>query len=360
MTASPRRVLIIRPSALGDVSRSVAALATLRRAWPRARIDWLVTDSCAAAIQHHPMLDQVVTFARDRLVRFGTGWSATREGLMLANHLRQQQYDIVYDLQGLLRSGLLTWLTRSPRRVGFADAREGAWLSYNVRIRTDSIHTVDRMLGLLEADGHRPHHDLTLYLGNEERRWLEQFHAEHGTTTNQYICMAPTARWRSKMWPMDRFAEITRRLLNGAGCGRTWPIILLSAPSERHQIKPLIEQNLTNPIPSTGRAAPLIAPNTNVGQMMALISQTRLLVSNDSAPLHIGVGFDRPVVAIFGPTDPARVGPYGRPDSVLQPTVLNQRPFKNIRRRRDPSLIAQVQTNAVWEKILKQLEDQGS
>ena len=365
-----RRILIVRPSALGDVSRTVPALVTLRRAWPEARIDWLVAETFAAAIRHHPMLDEVVTFRRDRLSRIGLKPSATREGLALARRLRDGQYDTVYDLQGLLRSGLIAWLTQAPRRVGFADAREGAWLAYNVRLKVSENlkHTVDRMLGLLEADGLAPTHDMRLYLGDTDRAWLDQFVTQHAIGPSGYACIAPTARWGSKCWPMERYADITRRLLrtelgtpqsSAHGPGH---VVVLAAPAERPQVQPLLDMLDGNEQGTNGAKSRVISPQTTVGQMMALVSRTRLLVCNDSAPLHIAVGFNRPMVAIFGPTDPAKVGPYNRDAAVVRAREAQQSAGgeSNYRRHRhDPALISKVQVDLVWKAIRQQLAARG-
>lgn len=353
-TAAPRapgqrRVLIVRPSALGDVSRTVPALVTLRRALPEARIDWLVAEPFADVVRHHPMLDGIVSFARDRLARFGLTPAATRQGLALYRELRQGRYDTVYDLQGLLRSGLLTRLTGAGRRVGFADAREGGWLGYNVRHRVQATHTVDRMLGLLEADGLDPVRDMQLYIGPDERDWLARFRRETGIADADYACLAPTARWRCKCWPLESYAEIARRLLETSIAGAH--LVLIASPHEQHHLAPLLD---ALPEPLRRRVH---LPTTTVGQMMALLSQTRLLVCNDSAALHIAVGFERPIVAVFGPTDPARVGPYQRADTVVQPPGITPDDVRRYRRyKTDQSLIGRIDVDRVWRSVEQQLD----
>ena len=159
MTPDPRslipepRLLIVRPSALGDVARTVPAAVSLKRAFPDATLDWVVNRPFADAVRAHPAVDEVIPFDRDQP---GKVWALMRE-------LRRRRYDAVYDLQGLARSGLLTWATRAKRRVGFKDAREGAWLGYNTKHRIDpGLHTVDRMMALLQADRVEPVDDLAL------------------------------------------------------------------------------------------------------------------------------------------------------------------------------------------------------
>lgn len=345
--ASPRRVLMVRPSALGDVSRTVPALATLRRALPKARIDWLVAAPFAAAIRHHPMLDRAIPFDRRGLAGFACSPAATKAGLALCRQLRAGEYDTVYDLQGLLRSGVLTWLTGAPRRVGFADARECGWLGYNIRHRVQATHTVDRMLSLLEADGHEAVRDMRLYVGPDDEQWLARFREETGMGDAAYACLAPTARWRCKCWPIERYAHIARCLLDSAIAGTH--LVLLAAPDERERVQPLIDA-----LPQPMRAR-VHLPRTTVGQLMALLGEARLLVCNDSAALHIAVGLDRPIAAVFGPTDPAHVGPYQRDETIVQPADITPNDMRHYRRRKDDqSLIARVTVEQVWAKIEQQ------
>jgi len=346
--AGQLRVLIVRPSALGDVSRTVPALVSLRRAMPRAHIDWLVNDSFADVVRHHRALDGVIRFPRGRFSGFYRDGRVAAEVLAWARKLRASRYDIVFDLQGLLRSGLFTWLTRAPERIGFADARELGWLGYNRRHRVAlGLHTVDRMLSLIEAQGYPPHRDMHLYLGSQENQWLEDWLKTHGVLAGSYACIAPTARWLCKCWPMDRYAQIATRLLQSGIAGDR--LVILSSPQERGQVQPLLD--------ALGQQHNrVLFPQTSVGQMMAILSRASILVCNDSAPLHIAVGFNRPIVSIFGPTDPAIVGPYGRPDAVVRSpagtgiTKLNYRNNPN-----DQSIISQVPTEMVWDKVLEQL-----
>jgi ADP-heptose:LPS heptosyltransferase len=330
---------------LGDVARTVPALATLRAAFPAARIDWLVHTAFVDAVEHHPMLDGVVPFDRKALGGFGLKPRATRAGLALAKRLRRAGYTRVYDLQGLARSGLLTWLTRAPRRVGFADARERGWLGYNVKHKVPAeLHTVDRMLGLLAADGPTPVHDMRLYVGEADRAWAAAYRAEHGLTAGRTVLFAPTAQWGCKCWPMVKVAAVAERALAHGTVDER--VVLLAAPHEHDRLAPLTER-------LGGRA---LLPTTTVGRLMALIEGAAAVVANDSAALHLAVGLDRPAVGVFGPTDPALVGPYRREADVVQPEGLTPADMAGYRARKDDdTLIARVGVDAVWEKLADRL-----
>jgi len=344
-----KRILIVRPSALGDVCRTVPALVTLRRAHPDAHIDWLVNDDFADAIVHHPDLTGVVPFPRKRFAAMWRSPAVLRDFVAWSRRLKSGNfggsgeaggggggdsgggggpYDLAFDLQGLFRSGILTRLSGARRRVGFANARELGWLGYNGTYRIDpNLHTVDLMMALLSADGYALHHDMKLHLGDEQKQWALTKYGE------PFVCLAPTAKWQCKCWPIDRYVEIGRRL---AASGKR--VVILAAPHERCVVQPLIDEGFT-------------CPQTSVAQLCALVARCDLLVCNDSAPLHIAVGFDRPVVTIFGPTDPASVGPYRRDDAVIQPQGVTAADMSRYRKHSDQTLIAQVTIEQVWQRI---------
>ena len=345
------RVLIIRPSALGDVSRTVPLLVSLRHAMPDAHIDWLVHEAFADVIRHHPALDGLVLFPRNRFARICRNPRVMGEAFAWLRDLRRRKYDLVIDAQGLFRSGLFSHLTTAPTRIGFKNAREFAWLGYNRRHHVDEqLHTVDRLLALIEAAGIKPKCDMRLYVGETERQWLDQYLTDHHITDNGYACLAPFAQWRSKCWPIACYGEIAHRLLKTGLAGQH--LILVSSPREQDQLQPMLDAlyrrnpNLRNHI---------LTPKTSVGQMMALLDRTTMLVSNDSAPLHIAVGFARPIVGIYGPTDSSLVGPYQRESSVVRPALINNHSYNYRRSRDDQSLIAQITTDEVWRKIKQQL-----
>lgn len=300
----PERVLIIRPSALGDVCRSVPVLASLRRAFPHARIDWLVQDGFADAIRHHPGLSNVVPFARRET---GTSLKSGRAAPLrdLLRSLREPRYDLVIDAQGLFRSGFFAWATRAPRRVGYANARELGWLGVNERYLVPrDMHSVDRMLELIRLAGVEPIPDMRLYAPPGDRSAV----AADASFAEPYAVIAPTSRWPGKLWPPDRFAEVARTLLS-RGLPR---IILVGSQAERPQIAPLLDLAAKD-----NRILDLVG-QTSIGRLMAVIERASLVIALDSAALHMAVGFDRPIVALFGPTRVELVGPYRREADVIQ------------------------------------------
>jgi len=302
--SDPQRILLIRPSALGDVCRSVCVLAAIRKRYPNAQIDWLVQNSFTQAIEHHPALNRAIPFDRKT---FGTQCKKFRFGPVLKwlKALKKSKYDLVIDAQGLARSGFFAWSTRAPIRAGYRDAQELAWLFLTDRVEAPrELHTVDRMLKLADSIGapiDPP--DMRLYAGQDE---LSQVIMEY---PDRYAVVAPTSRWAGKCWPIERFTELAQRLAQHQSLDR---VIIVGGPGERLQCAPLLEMAEDHP-KITDRVG-----STSIAQLMAIISRAKLVVANDSAALHMGVGFNRPMVALLGPTEPSLVGPYKRDADVIR------------------------------------------
>ncbi len=306
------RILIIRPSALGDVARSVCVLASLRAAYPKAQIDWLVRDTFAPVIAHHPALSNVIAFPRNEFAR----WTRTlRLGSLHAygRSLRARGYDVVLDCQGLARSGWLAWASDAKVRIGNRHARELSWLFATHRVPVPrGLHSVETMLALLEPLGVpalRDREAMRLHTASADRSWLRT----QPFAGRSYVVLAPTSAWETKEWPADRFAQVADALSKRGAADGT-PVVIVGAKHERDRIGPLLEVARRNPL-VIDRVG-----TTTIGQLMATIEASSLVVANDSASLHIAVGFDRKVVALLGPTDPKLVGPFGRERDVLQHT----------------------------------------
>jgi len=272
----------------------------------------LVQEGFEPAVANHPALSGVVTFPK-KAIREASRRLDPRPLRAFLRLLRAKKYDEVWDLQGLARSGLFSWATGAPRRVGFANARELGWLGYTQRHRVSSeVHTVDRMLALLEAAGVAGGVDMRLHTSPSDRAWLAGVIAS-GRLTPPYAVLAPTSRWPAKQWPAERFAELAKHLR-----ARGVNVAVVGASGEQTQIGPVLS------LAELDTGVTSFVGATHVGQLMALIEQAALVVANDSAALHMAVGFDRPLVALYGPTRVHRVGPYGREKDVIQHASPNE------------------------------------
>ncbi len=292
----PQRILFIRPSALGDVVRSLPVVASLRAAFPEATIDWLVQTEFVDAVVAHPDVTAVIPFNRSQLGRWYLP-GGLRSVQRLVGQLRERAYDLVIDGQGLGRSAFLARATRAPRRVGPDDAREFGWLGYTQRVKRHKMHTVERMLELVEAIGVPPVTTASLVAREEDVAWWSQRRSERGIIEDPAV-IAPTARWESKRWPGERFAALAEHL-----CAAHGSVVLVGGPWERNQVAAVAAVDGVHDL----------LDDMTVGRLMAIISTSVFTVANDSAALHIAAGFHRPCLGLFGPTDPAAVGPW--PDS---------------------------------------------
>ena len=363
MGANPSRILIIRPSALGDVCRTVPVLVSLRAAFPQAQIDWLVQDAFADAIRAHPALSNVVPFPRRALQPFWNPAVAAKAISWMNHALRAPRYELVVDCQGLARSGLFAWWTRAPRRVGSRHAAERAWLGYTARHPSgDSLHVVDRMLHLLECEGIPVIRDMRLYAPNEAETW---WNAAPERPAGRYAVFAPTTRWPSKQWPAERWAELAAQVLGraegsaeGDAAGSSAAprgvehIVYVGAPAEADAVRAAMPQH-------AGLAMRCVdlAGKTSVGGLMAVIRSAGLVVANDSAALHMAVGFARPYVALFGPTDPAENGPYGGKEWVVKGDFAECEPPLHYRDQRlGDRLMRRVAVKQVAQKVRLALE----
>jgi len=300
---SPKRILFIRPSALGDVCRSVPVIACLKKQWPETPIDWLVQAEFVDAVSAHPAVENIIPFPRRAMRR----WYLPNGFLKIVNFLRllkAKQYDLVVDAQGLGRSGLFTWATRASTRIGLSSAREFGWLGYTQKVQTQSVHTVDQMLALSKAAGATTTADMQLYVNPQDSIWWESYKEENNIEA--YIVIAPTSRWKSKQWPVERFVSVAEYVLN-----KGIQVVVVGAPHEADQIKPLLgQEGVTN-----------LLPLMTIGRMMAVIEDSNFVLANDSAALHMAVGFKKRCVGLFGPTNPEKVGPYNCDSSVIAADV---------------------------------------
>ncbi len=295
-----RRILLIKPSSLGDIIHALPTLSALRRRFVHAHIRWLVKREWAEILVGHPDLTDVI--AGD------LGW---RQWPRLVARLRRDRYDLVLDLQGLFRSGLLARLTGAPIRVGFAGGREGSPRFYSdlvhlpvseaVPWRLIPMHAVDRNLALaayIGADVTKPEFrfpDL-----EEETGRMEKVLTEGGIAPDEpVVAFAPVDRHRLRSWPLERYAEAAQRLTR-MGIGK---ILLLGTAGQRDIVPPFIKKVPSGLIDLVGR--------TTIRELAVLLRRAHLLVANDSAPLHLAAALGTPVIGLFGPTSVVRAGPYG-------------------------------------------------
>jgi heptosyltransferase I len=316
-----QRILLIKPSALGDVVHAIPVLAELRNRYPSAQINWLLTPENAELVREHPALSNVVLFRRKELAGFGRNWKATRGVLELLWQIRRKKYDLVIDLHGQFRSAVFAIVAGAPVRVGFdrprrregdgtpargwRGAREGSWMAYTHRIPIPdlNIHAVDRYLSLGKLLGFsHAAPDFRMHLPESAHQAVETLLKP--LDQKPVALLVPGTIWETKHWTIEGFAETARHFqMHG------FAVVLAGT---RHDFA------RCEAIASHSPGALNLAGATSVAGLAALIQRAAISVSNDSGSMHLAAALGTPVVAVFGPTDPARVGPYGQPEAVVR------------------------------------------
>ncbi len=304
------RILLVKPSSLGDVVHALPVLHGLRTRYPSATIDWLIAEPFAPLIEEHPELDGAIRFDRRRYGQMAQSPRALREFASFVQGLRARRYDLVVDLQGLFRTGFLTRASGAGVRIGFRQAREGAWIFYThfVPIDDPNIHAVDRyyLTGKLLGFDHVPP-EFGLPLKEATRtETTDRLRSSGVAEGERIVAVVPGTRWPTKMWPAERFSDVIDELhaRKPARC------VLLGGPDEVSLCAGIAERCKSKPINLAGE--------TSIPQLAAAISLSDAVLCHDSAASHLAVALNRPLVCLCGPTNPRRTGPWGRPDDVQQ------------------------------------------
>ncbi len=303
------RILIIKPSSLGDVIHALPVLHGLRMRYADAKIDWLINKGFAPLMEAHPALSEVVEFDRNRfggmLRNIFAAWSF--RGFLRS--LRMRRYDAVIDLQGLFRSGFLAHATKAPVRVGFANAREGAFYFYTHRIPTErpDDHAVNRNYLVSKVFGfENVPITFNLSLAKEVYGKAKTLLSDGQSDQRPLVVIAPGARWETKIWPAKRYAALIDQLVEkiNARC------VLVGSPDEQATCEKVQSHCFKEVLNLQGR--------TDLPVFGAVLSRADLIVCHDSAAAHFAAALDRPLVCITGPTNPKRTGPYNRIMDVIR------------------------------------------
>lgn len=365
------RILLIKPSALGDVVHTIPLLVKLRARYPSARIDWLITPENAEIVRHHPALSNVLLFARREFSKRGQRSRAVLSFADLLKQIRRAKYDLVIDMHGQVRSALFALISGARVRIGFdrpikfsrtvsaehdlknvpnrgwRGAREGSWVAYTHRIPipTLDVHAIDRYLWaaqLLGLDDGPP--DLAIYFSPETTAKVQRLLEEHGIPqSTPLVVLVPGTIWETKHWPVERFAGVARQFLRDG-----FAVVLAGTKRDAARCR-----QIAAAAPGTCD----LCGKTTPADLAALIERAEVAVTNDSGSMHVAASLGKPMVSVFGPTNPVHIGPYQRPESVVRVNLscspcnfrrLSQCPF-------DHACMKQVTSEMVVERVRKVL-----
>jgi lipopolysaccharide heptosyltransferase I len=363
------RILLIKPSALGDVVHTIPVLVKLRARYPRARIDWLITPENAEVVRCHPALTNVVLFERRDFSKRGRRWRALVTFFELLKQIRRAKYDLIIDMHGQVRSAFFALISGARVRVGFdrpvrrtmtvsaehdlknvpshgwRGAREGSWLAYTHRIPipTLDVHAIDRYLWvgkLLKFDDEPL--NLTIHVPPEAIFTVQQLLEEHGVSADMpLVVLVPGTIWETKHWTIEGFAGVAREFLRDG-------FAVALAGTKR-------DQQRCRQIAAAAPGACDLSGETTPAELAALIRRAEVAVTNDSGSMHVAASLGKPMVSVFGPTNPVHIGPYERPESVVRVDLpcspcnyrrLSQCPY-------DHACMKQVTSAMVVERVEK-------
>ncbi len=293
LSTSPR-IAIVRLSAIGDVIHGLPVLCALREQFPQATLAWVVEDRASVLLREHPALDELITVPR--------GWLKSPLAILrLRRRLRAFLPDATIDLQGLTKSAVAARLSGARLRIGFGDekGRELSWWLNNRLARTCHPHIIDANLELLrplKIDSPTVRFDIP---ETEVDRETAQQMLDEAELTAGFALINPGAGWRSKRWPLDRYAAVARHL--GSTCGLP-SLVVWGGQWERDWAEEIVAGSKGH-----GR----LASRTSLMELASLCRRAKLLVGSDTGPLHLAAAVGTPCVGLYGPMSAERNGPYG-------------------------------------------------
>jgi heptosyltransferase-1 len=316
-TQSKFRLLVVRLGAMGDILHALPAVTALRRAHPEWVIDWVVEPKWCALLSaagasgrdtgqsapKQPLVDRVHLTPAKQWGKSPLAGRTIREFMALRRALREAKYDAVIDFQGAVRSAVFGRLA-GGRLIGEAEPREWAarWL-FTDRVATRGAHVIEQDFDLacaVAGDALKPVQPwLPFDLGAEA--WADGLLAS--ARGQRAVLINPGAGWGAKRWPVERYAIVAQGLI-GRGCR----VLVNAGPGEERIVDVIVSR-------TKGAATPL-APSLE--NLIALTRRVALVIAGDTGPLHLACALGKPVVGIYGPTDPRRNGPFGTESKVLR------------------------------------------
>jgi heptosyltransferase-1 len=339
-----QRFLVIRLSSIGDIVHALPAVAALGETHPDAEIHWAVESRYAALLEGNPFVHRVVKLDTLAWRRKLTSPAVIKEIVRAIRSIRKARFDAALDFQGLYKSALIARLSRAGMRLGFAQnwLREpAAGVFYTERIApAGRPHVIEMNLTLVERLGvrrlDRVGWQFPLPQNPADDEYVERQIAAFGG--REFMVVNPGGGWMSKCWAPESYAALIRRL------EAEFPgeILLTGSQNEQEMIQGIIRQS------GSPRARGV---STTIVQFIALVRRARLFLGGDTGPLHLAAAVKTPSVAIYGPTDPTRNGPFSENDIVL----WNREPTTYTRRAECPAYLPGITVDSVLEAIRKRL-----
>ena len=292
-----KNILIIKPSALGDIVHTLPFLAAVKKQFPDAKIDWVVAHGLHTFLEGHPMINRLRVIKKDQWKQFAHLSQTFREINELKKGLKASNYDVAVDLSGLFRSGVITYFSKAKIKLGFKESDEGSPFFYTHKIHGSmNIHAIDRYLEIAKFMGcNIGNIEYSFAPYNPDPPILKQL-------PEKYIIICPSAGKPANRWQAEKFGSLAATL--------KLPSIVIASKAETDIADIVVSC-------SEGKAIS-VAGQTSLKELIALIKKASFFICNDTGPMHIAAALDIPVFAIFGPANPVRTGPYGKIHTIIQ------------------------------------------
>jgi lipopolysaccharide heptosyltransferase I len=306
------KILFIKLSAIGDVVQTLPALEAIKQLYPDSEITWVVEEAAAGILEGHPLIARLLVSRRKTwtaMLKSPNTFSGGIKGISgFFRELRKTRYDIAIDFQGLLKSGVLIGFARSQRKIGFDKTREFSYLFLNERLPAYDIekHALERYLDIARHLGAKdPEPTCTLPIQNEVDA-MRRVISSQKQEGQPVVVINPVARWKTKLWKEQSFAELADRLVTEKNA-----LIIFTGSAEDREVNQRIAGMMKQKVLNW-------AGDTTLKELAALTVLSDLFITTDTGPMHLAAAAGAKVVALFGPTAPWRTGPYGRSSIVVR------------------------------------------
>lgn len=309
-------ILIVKLSAIGDVIHALPVSRALKQAYPTSRLTWIVEKPAYDLLTNNPDIDEIVIFEKNK---FRSPAGILHHGSILSQRLKRMKFDLALDLQGLFKSAAVAWMSGAPKRLGYCNMRELSWLvSRPVCGENRDGHVVERYLDVARALGCRV--DRPKWIINapdEDKIKAAALLRQAGLDIDsKYVVIAPGTNWESKCWPTESYADLADHIWAEYGL----PIIVVGASKDKGLAADIKQRSQAKVFDLTGQ--------TTLKQLAVVLQHSALFIGGDTGPMHLAVAMGTPVVALFGPTDPNRNGPYGDRNIVVRSSAACAPCFK--------------------------------
>jgi len=343
------KILVIKPSALGDVVNGLVIVPRLRILFPDCEIHWLVNSEYAELVKLAGV-DKIIRFDRGAWKSFKSVLKGISNVSKISLKLKKNNYDIVIDLQGLIRSGWFTFITLAPVRVGFSDAREFAHLFYNrkVDVKRNQTHAVDCCLETLKKLGDENPTAKWKWFGLDKK--ADHLKWKYKLISNNYLVFVVGSRWKTKSWPAAFFGKTAALIYKKTGLN----ILLTGTEDEIHIAEKVMFHAVENGCDESAIVS--LAGKISLSELIALCRESNIVLTTDTGPMHCAASVGAKTVALMGPTSPVRHGPYNQQKNVI---VINKKCAPCYKRICPDGNIcmAEILPETVAEKISKELQN---